>query len=114
LAKYVAILDQDNLRPSEVAEILTPIPLASVRAYIVVGPPLPRRDRLVDYIDRIRFVKPNLTGDDLLAIGIPQGPVIGQLIEMIRRAKLDGQVSSKQEELEFAKSRLPGFLTDPS
>ncbi len=114
LAKHVAILDQDNLRPSEVAEILTPIPLASVRAYIVVGPPLPRRDRLVDYIDRIRFVKPNLTGDDLLAIGIPQGPVIGQLIEMIRRAKLDGQVSSKQEELEFAKSRLPGFLTDPS
>lgn len=114
LAKHVAILDQDNLRPSEVAEILTPIPLASVRAYIVVGPPLPRRDRLVDYIDRIRLVKPNLTGDDLLAIGIPQGPIIGQLIEVIRRAKLDGQVNSKQEELEFAKSRLPRFLTDPS
>ena len=112
LAKLVAVLDQDNLRPSEVAETLGPIPLASIRAYVSVGPPLPRRDHLNEYIDKIRFVKTDLTGDDLIAIGIPQGPVIGQLIDVVRRAKQDGQVSSKQEELELAKSRLPGFLTE--
>jgi hypothetical protein len=112
LAKLVAVLDQDNLRASEVAEILSSIPLASIRAYVAAGPPLPRRDRLNEYIDKIRFVKPELTGDDLIAIGIPEGPVIGKLIDVVRRAKLDGQVSSKQEELELAKSRLPGFLTE--
>ncbi|MEE8047105.1 MAG: hypothetical protein V3T49_09700, partial [Dehalococcoidia bacterium] len=111
LAKHVAVLDQSDLRPSEVAEILIPIPLESIRAYIAVGPPLPRRDRLMEYIDKIRFVKPDLTGDDLIEVGIPQGPIIGQLIDVVRRAKLDGVVNSKQEELELAKSRLPGFLT---
>jgi len=37
---------------------------------------------------------------------------MGKLIEVIRRAKLDGQVKTKDEELELAKSRLPGFLTN--
>ena len=105
-------MDQDNLLSSEIADLLGPIPLASIKAYIAVGPPLLRRGQMTDYIDRIRFIKPELTGDDLLAVGIPQGPVIGKLIDVVRRAKLDGQVNSKQEELELAKSRLPGFLTD--
>jgi len=112
LAKHVAVLDQPDIQPSEVAEILRPIPLESIRAYIAAGPPLPRRDQLTKYIEKIRFVKPELTGDDLIAAGIPEGPVMGQLLDIVRRAKLDGQVGSKQEELDLAKSRLPGFLTN--
>ena len=111
LAKHAAILDQPNLAPSEVSELLRSIPLASINAYILAGPPLPRRDKLVEYVENIQFIKPEITGDDLLDIGIPQGPVIGQLIDIVRRAKLDGKVNSKQEEIALAKSRLPGFLT---
>jgi len=104
-------LDQTNLAPSEVAELLRAIPLASIKAYILAGPPLPRREKLVEYIEKIQFITPEINGDDLLAIGIPQGPIIGQLIDIVRRAKLDGKVSTKQEELDLAKSRLPRFLT---
>jgi tRNA nucleotidyltransferase (CCA-adding enzyme) len=111
LAKTVTVLDQTDLRPSEVVEILSDIPLASIRAYIEAGPPLPRRDRLVDYVETLRFVTPEISGDDLLDIGIPQGPTIGQLLEIVRRSRLDGQVKSRQEELELVKSQLPGFLT---
>lgn len=111
LAKTVTVLDQDDLRPSEVVEILSDIPLASIRAYIEAGPPLPRRGRLVDYSETLRFVKPEISGDDLLDIGIPQGPTIGELLDIVRRSRLDGQVNSRQEELELVKSRLPGFLT---
>ena len=111
LAKHVAVLDQANLAPSEVAEILRTIPLPSIKAYILAGPPLPRREKLVEYLEKIQFIRPEINGDDLLAVGIPQGPIIGQLIDIVRRAKLDGKVSTKQEELDLAKSRLPGFLT---
>ncbi len=111
LATVVAVLDQPELAPSEVADILSTIPLASIRAYIAAGPPLPRRGRLTDYIDEIRFVKPDLTGADLIDAGIPEGPIIGKLMDVVRRARLDGQVSTKQEELALAKNRLPGFLT---
>ena len=75
---------------------------------------MPRRDRMIEYIDKIRFERPEITGDDLIAAGIEEGPVIGQLIDIVRRARLDGQVKTKQEELDLAKSRLPGFLINPS
>lgn len=110
LAGVVSVLDRPDIRRSEVAEILIPVPLSSIRAYIAAGPRLPRRDRMVEYMDKIRFVKPEITGDDLIAAGIPEGPVIGQLIDLVKRARLDGQVKTKQEELALAKSRLPGFL----
>ena len=109
----MTVLDRTDIRRSEIAEILDTIPLPSIRAYIAAGPSLPRRDRMADYMDRIRFEKPEITGDDLIAEGIPEGPVIGQLIDLVKRARLDGQVNTKQEELKLAKSRLPGFLTGP-
>jgi len=113
LADIVAVLDRSDIRRSEVAEILDSVPLQSIRAYIAAGPPLPRRDRMIDYIDKIRFERPEITGDDLIVAGIQEGPVIGKLIDIVRRARLDGQVKTKQEELELAKSRLPGFLINP-
>ncbi|NQW20920.1 MAG: CCA tRNA nucleotidyltransferase [Chloroflexi bacterium] len=112
LAKHVALLDRPNILPSELVEILDQIPLASIRAHIAVGPPLPRRDKLNDYMERIRFIKPDLTGIDLIKAGIPEGPIIGKLICIVKRAKLDGHVRSRQEELELALNRLPGFLTN--
>ena len=111
LARQVGVLDEENIAPSEVAEILDRIPLTSINAYILAGPPLPRRSKLVEYLEKFQFIKPEITGKDLLMIGIPQGPVIGQLIDLVRRAKLDGKVSTKQEEIDLAKSRLPGFQT---
>ena len=114
LADLVAVLDRSDIRRSEVAEILDSVPLQSIRAYIAAGPLLPRRDRMIEYIDKIRFERPEITGDDLIAAGIEEGPVIGQLIDIVRRARLDGQVKTKQEELDLAKSRLPGFLINPS
>ena len=113
LAGRVAVLDRADIRRSEIAEILDSVPPQSIRAYIAAGPPLPRRDRMTDYIEKIRFERPEITGDDLIAAGIGEGPIIGQLIDIVRRARLDGQVKTKQEELELAKSRFPGFLIDP-
>ena len=114
LADLVSVLDRSDIRRSEVAEILDSVSLQSIRAYIAAGPLLPRRDRMIEYIDKIRFERPEITGDDLIAAGIEEGPVIGQLIDIVRRARLDGQVKTKQEELDLAKSRLPGFLINPS
>ena len=111
LTKHVAVLDRDDLQPSEVEELLRNIPEASIRAYQLIGPPLPRQQRLKDYLDTIRFVEPEINGDDLLELGIPQGPIIGEIMDIVRRARLDGKVSSKEEELALARSRFPGFLT---
>ncbi|MCZ6539666.1 MAG: hypothetical protein O6922_07555 [Chloroflexi bacterium] len=110
LAALAPVLDRDDIKRSEIHKLLHAFSLPSIRAYIAAGAPLPRRGRMVEYMDKIRFEEPEITGDDLIAAGIPEGPVIGKLIDLVTRARLDGQVKTKEEELALAKSRVPGFL----
>ena len=45
--------------------------------------------------------KPLITGDDLIAHGIPTGPAYKRLLEAARDAQLDGAIHSKNEALEL-------------
>jgi hypothetical protein len=42
---------------------------------------------------------PLVTGDDLLAQGVPSGPRYAQLLRQLRAAQLDGQIYAKQDAL---------------
>ncbi len=46
---------------------------------------------------------PLVTGDDLLTLRIPSGPVYGAILRRVRDAQLDGQVRTKEEALAMAK-----------
>ena len=54
--------------------------------------------RLRRYLDEWRLVSPALTGDDLLAMGVPPGVKIGEVLRELNVAKLDGQVSCEADE----------------
>ncbi len=54
------------------------------------------------YVDQWRDVRLEITGDDLLAAGIPQGPSIGHGLKAALRARLDGDASSREDELRIA------------
>jgi tRNA nucleotidyltransferase/poly(A) polymerase len=51
---------------------------------------------------------PLLTGEDLLAHGIPAGPVYKTLLERLRAAQLDGEIRTHQEALALADRLLRG------
>ncbi len=69
---------------------------------------------LVNYILVKRFretavVQPPklLRGDELMSeLGLPPGPQIGQMLEVIREAQAAGEVTTKEEALELARSAL--------
>jgi len=50
------------------------------------------------YLERLRRVTPTLTGTDLRALGVPQGPQIGELLDRLRAACLDGEVENADDE----------------
>jgi len=110
LGEIASVLDQDNLKNSEIVDLLSGFHPDTVRAYVLVGPPLPRRDRMSLYLDKLRNISAEVNGDDLIQIGVPQGPVMGKLLDLTRRERLDGNVNTKAEELELVRSRLPNFL----
>jgi len=52
-----------------------------------------------------RFVRvvPLIRGEDLLAMGVPEGPQIGRLLEAIREAQAAGEVTTREEALALAR-----------
>ena len=61
---------------------------------------------MAEYLDRLRYVHTTLDGGALMQMGFDQGPAIGRVLARIRDAKLDGEVSSREEELALARSLL--------
>jgi hypothetical protein len=56
--------------------------------------------------------RPILSGDDLIAFGVPRGPAVGRYLRHLRRQRLDGGVKTVHDEYE----RLRWWLThsDPA
>lgn len=105
-----SVLDQAHLNPSEIYYVLKPFPGAALKAHLATSPHTLRRERLETYLSRLQFVRPECTGDDLLGAGVPQGPLIGKLLEELLRARLDRAVRSKTDELTLVQRRLPMLL----
>ena len=84
-------------RPSEgvaLARGRLPAELAAAR---VAG-----ADWLDDYVREWRNVDLEIGGADLLAAGVPQGPAVGRGLAAALAAKLDGEISGRDDELRVA------------
>lgn len=52
---------------------------------------------------------PLIRGDDLIALGLKPGPRMGQLLEAIQTAQLEGEVRTREEALELLGTLEPGL-----
>ena len=58
------------------------------------------------YFTRLRYVHISVKGKDLLAMKVPPGPIYRDILQAVRDAKLDGQLSTPGEELDFVRRYL--------
>ena len=52
-----------------------------------------------DWLERLRHVRLEIDGRDLLAAGVPEGPAIGRGLRAALGAKLDRRASGREQEL---------------
>ena len=57
---------------------------------------------LDDYVSRLRGVRLEIDGGDLMAAGVPEGPAVGRGLAAALYAKLDGEISGREDELNVA------------
>ncbi len=62
---------------------------------------------LRDYLVRLKKIRPRLRGEDLLKAGFKPGPEIGRILKRLREARLDGEISSPEEEWALVKKEFP-------
>jgi len=56
------------------------------------------REQLELHHRKLRFVEPEIDGEYLKAMGLKPGPIFGRILSALRDARLDGEVSSLEEE----------------
>ena len=83
---------------SRIGRVLDGLDPNAIAAYARISHDPQITATLSRYLDEWRLVSPALTGDDLLAMGVPPGVKIGETLRELKAAKLDGLVSSEADE----------------
>ena len=98
LKDELGILAGAELKPSGIYSLLQDYSPTALTANLIAADSAAVRERINLFLHRLRYVKPALTGGDLIKMGIDSGPRIKEILNRLRQARLDGEVSSKQEE----------------
>lgn len=82
---------------SELASLLDPLSESAIRGAALSSADAPRR-RFEEYLSLHRDIKPHLTGDDLIRMGIQRGPEVGRALARLRAARIDGNATTAEDE----------------
>jgi len=80
-------------RPSELARVLRGVP---VEALAIAGADGAAAS-VGRWLDELRSVRLAISGDDLIAAGIPEGPEVGRRLELTLGRRLDGELEAGRE-----------------
>jgi tRNA nucleotidyltransferase (CCA-adding enzyme) len=94
-------------RPSEIVRLAEPWDPAQLLVARALG-----AEWLDRYAGEFRLVRLEITGEDLIAAGIPEGPAIGQGLDAALSGKLDGEISGRDEELRIAVAAARGEIPE--
>ena len=104
-AKRLNALDADA-RPSQVVRTLRGLALEAVQAATALASVSIQQQLALRYLAQWRHVRPILTGNDLLHLGLLQGPTVKEALETLQDARLDGKVATLEEERAFCHAFL--------
>lgn len=100
LASLLPALGAPALRPSEAYALLKALDPDAVHAAFIAAADAPvARERLDAFVQRWRDCRPHLTARRLLALGVPQGPLVGEFLGRLLAHRLDHpDVAASDEE----------------
>ena len=88
-----------GVRPSDAYETLTAYHEDALRGCVLWARGEPASAWARRYLDALRHVRTLLNGDDLLALGVERGPAVGETLRSLLRARLNGEVRTREEEV---------------
>ena len=110
LPQFIKLLDQASLKEQykffqSTLEFFPAIASLAIASDCELEAIEPWLERWLDPQDEIAYPIALITGDDLRTdLGIAPSPKIGELLEIVKIAQVEGKISSKQEAIEFVKA----------
>ena len=105
LADLRAALETGAVRDSQVYQILRPLPAETLLFLMAKTRDHEKRRLISRYYTRLSQATTALRGKDLRVLGIPPGPVYRELLEALRSARIDGEVETREEEIDWVVRR---------
>jgi tRNA nucleotidyltransferase (CCA-adding enzyme) len=100
--------------PSEIYDHLHWVHVETCLAYLVVGESRQLREVIRKFLKEIKPTKLEINGQDFKDLGFPPSPAYKTAFNAVYRAKLDGKVTSRQEELDLAREVLQKEFGEPN
>lgn len=94
-------------RPSQRYFLLKEYP-PEVILYWLSSSELEMQKSLTEYLEKDRDVKLNISGDDLIALGLKPGPAFHRILQKVLEEKLDDPLMTKEEEFTLARALVSG------
>ncbi|MCK5237789.1 MAG: CBS domain-containing protein [Deltaproteobacteria bacterium] len=101
-----AIEKRKDIKNSEVLKLLSPYPIELALYLMSSAESTHAKKILTEYLSKIRKIKPILTGSALQKLGVSRGPLMGKLLGELMDKKVNGEVPSRDDEIEFIKKKL--------
>ena len=95
-------LGQPQLSPSAVCALLDGLSPHSLSVARLLSSPTVA-ERIGRYRSEWWSIAPLLRGTDLLELGVPAGPAVGEALRALRKARLDGETHSVEDEQRLAR-----------
>jgi len=114
LKTNLPLLDRPSLKPSEIYYLLREYEPLAIQVNAIASDSSMVHHHLQLFLTELRYVRTSLNGEELKRLGISAGPEMGQVLQVLHKAKLDGEVRTKADEKKLALSlKALDFHTDP-
>ncbi|MFW6102411.1 MAG: CCA tRNA nucleotidyltransferase [Chloroflexota bacterium] len=104
LKTRLPLLDKSTLKPSEIYYLLQEYEPLAIQANAIASDSSIVYRHLQLYLTKLRYVRSSLDGEELKKLGISAGPEMGKVLQILHKAKLDGDVRTKADEKKLALS----------
>ena len=104
----LGVIRKDTPPASKLYALLADLHDGAIEACALASNHAKVRRQIEFYLRELRGARPMLDGRDVMALGVPEGPPVGETLRALLNAQLDGLVSTKEDEKRFVRQRLGG------
>ena len=98
LKEKLDFLAKSELKPSDIYQLLHTYVPQAVQVNMLASQSTVVKQHLNLYLTKLRYLKPRLNGDDVKELGVPPGHNVGKILAALHKAKLNGEMRTKQDE----------------
>jgi tRNA nucleotidyltransferase (CCA-adding enzyme) len=102
----IGTLASPDTRPSRIHSALRRRHPAAIEGSVIGTDDTRARANMERYLAELRHEAPLLNGGDIMALGLAEGPMVGEALDALLNARLDGEVSTREDEERLVRERL--------